>query len=217
MARLTNSEIRAAELADWRKLAQALHARFTIPDFPAGAAFVAAVADAAETAGHHPDLTLRYGVVGVTLSTHEEGSWVTAKDIDLARTISRLAAEHGLTPDPAAVLQVELGLDAASGGRLGPFWSAVLTGSTDHVVHGDVLEPSGQAPSIWFQDTDEHAEPRQRWHLDVWVAPEAAADRIAAALAAGGTLVDDRQAPSFVVLADADGNKACICTSLDRD
>ncbi len=216
MERMTNAEILAADLTDWRKLAQALHARYRIADFPAGAAFVASVAQAAEAAGHHPDLTLTYGTVGVTLSTHEAGRWVTEKDIDLARTISRLAAEHGLTPDPAAVLQVELGLDAAAGGRLGPFWSAVLTGSADHVVHGEVLEPSGQAPSIWFQDTEEHTEPRQRWHLDVWVAPEAAQGRIDAALAAGGVLVDDGAAPSFVVLADPDGNRACICTSLAR-
>jgi 4a-hydroxytetrahydrobiopterin dehydratase len=219
MGRLTNTEIRAADLADWRKLAQALHARYTIPDFPAGAAFVAAVAEAAEAAGHHPDLTLSYGVVGVRLATHEEGSWVTPKDIGLARTISRLAIEHGLTPDPAAVLQVELGLDTAGNDRLAPFWSAVLTGGPDAVVHGEVLEPSGQAPSIWFQDAEasqDSKEPRQRWHLDVWVAPEAAEGRIDAALAAGGVLVDDRQAPSFVVLADPDGNKACICTALDR-
>jgi 4a-hydroxytetrahydrobiopterin dehydratase len=40
--------------------------------------------------------------------------------------------------------------------------------------------------------------------------------RIAAALAAGGTLVSDAEAPSYWVLADADGNKACICTWQDR-
>ena len=47
--------------------------------------------------------------------------------------------------------------------------------------------------------------------------PEAAEGRIAAALAAGGTLVSDDHAPSFTVLADAEGNKACISTSLGRD
>lgn len=216
MGRLTNSEILAAGLDDWRKLAQALHARYEIPDFPAGAAFVAAVAAAAEEADHHPDLTLTYGHVAVALSTHDEGSWVTERDVDLARTITRLAAEHGLAADPGSVLQVELGLDAASRERIGPFWSAVLTGSADHLIEDTVLDPTGQAPSVWFQTTDEHAEPRQRWHLDVWVAPETAQSRIDAALAAGGVLVDDRAAPSFVVLADPDGNKACICTALDR-
>ena len=216
MERLTNSAVRAAGLDDWRKLAQAIHARYRIPDFPAGAAFVAAVAAAAEQVDHHPDLTLSYGSVAVALATHEAGMWVTEKDIDLARTISRIAAEHGLAPDPGSVLQVEPGLDTASRERIGPFWSAVLTGSPDHLLEDTVLDPSGQAPSIWFQGTDEHDEPRQRWHLDVWVAPETAQSRIDAAVAAGGVVVDDRAAPSFVVLADPDGNKACICTSLER-
>ena len=48
----------------------------------------------------------------------------------------------------------------------------------------------------------------------MWVAPEVADERIAAAVAAGGVIVDDRQAPSFTVIADPDGNKACVCTSL---
>jgi len=42
-------------------------------------------------------------------------------------------------------------------------------------------------------------------------------ERIAAAVATGGSIVDDSAAPSFTVLADPDGNRACICTSLGRD
>jgi 4a-hydroxytetrahydrobiopterin dehydratase len=41
--------------------------------------------------------------------------------------------------------------------------------------------------------------------------------RISAALAAGGTLVSDDRAPAFTVLADPEGNKVCVCTSLGRD
>jgi 4a-hydroxytetrahydrobiopterin dehydratase len=69
-------------------------------------------------------------------------------------------------------------------------------------------------PNLWFQDTDEHETPRQRFHLDVYVAPEVATQRIAAALAAGGVVVDDSEAPSYTVIADQDGNRACVCTSL---
>ena len=69
---------------------------------------------------------------------------------------------------------------------------------------------------MWFQETGEHEVPRQRWHPDVWVAPEVAEARIAAAVAGGGTVVDDSEAPSFTVLADPDGNKVCVCTFLDR-
>lgn len=38
-------------------------------------------------------------------------------------------------------------------------------------------------------------------------------ERIAAAVAAGGVIVDDSDAPSFTVIADQDGNRACVCTS----
>ena len=79
-----------------------------------------------------------------------------------------------------------------------------------------MFDPTGQLPSMWFQGTEPHESPRQRWHLDVWVAPEVADARIAAAVAAGGTVVDDSEAPSFTVLADPDGNKVCVCTFLDR-
>jgi len=41
-----------------------------------------------------------------------------------------------------------------------------------------------------------------------------AEQRIAAAVTAGGIVVDDSQAPSYTVIADQDGNKACVCTTL---
>ncbi|MFC7740138.1 GrpB family protein [Nocardiopsis composta] len=82
---------------------------------------------------------------------------------------------------------------------------------------GDVVDPAGGFPSLWFQATESTAPDRQRFHLDVTVPPEAAEQRIAAALAAGGRVVDDGRAPAFTVLADPDGNNACICTELGRD
>ncbi len=216
MDRLTPQQIIDAGLDDWRKLATRLHARYGIPDFPTGAAFVSAVAQAAEAANHHPDLTLQYALVDVSVCSHDSGHAVTRKDVDLARTISALAREHGLDPRPGEVALVELGLDAADSSRIGPFWAALLTGSADNVHGVDVVDPTGRVPLVWFQDTEEHETPRQRWHPDVWLAPEVVEGRIAAALAAGGSLVSDAQAPSFWVLADPDGNRACICTFLDR-
>ena len=216
MERLSNQQIIDADLTDWRKLAQAIHARFGIPDFAAGAAFVSAVADAAEEADHHPDLTLSYGRVDVALATHSEGNWITTKDVDLARRISAIAQEHRLTPDPTAVAQLEMGLDTSAWQRIGPFWAALLTGDAGNVTEGEVLDPSGRIPNVWFQPTEDHEAPRQRWHPDLWLAPEVVQERLAAAVAAGGRLVSDDQAPSFWVLADPDDNKVCICTHLDR-
>ena len=74
-------------------------------------------------------------------------------------------------------------------------------------------DATGRVPILWFQDTDEHETPRQRFHIDVWVAPELAQQRIRAAVAAGGEIVDDSNAPSFTIIADPDGNKACVCTA----
>ena len=64
------------------------------------------------------------------------------------------------------------------------------------------------------RDADEHETPRQRFHIEVYVAPEVAGQRIAAALAAGGTVVDETNAPSLTVIADQDGNTAVVCVDV---
>ncbi len=216
MNKLSTQEILDARLGDWRKLAQALHARYRVTDFSAGAAFAAVVAGAAKASGHYPVLKMTNEVVDVSLCTREDGLWVTEKDIGMARMISEIAQHMGLTPEPAAVTQLEIALDTADDDRVAPFWSALLTGSPDNKIYDSVFDPSGRVPSLWFQDTDEHEPPRQRWHFDLWLAPEAAEQRIAAAVAAGGSVVDDSEAPSFTVLADPDGNRVCVCTCLGR-
>ena len=53
---------------------------------------VDAVAEAAEAAGHHPDIDIRWRDVLFVLATHSEGG-VTAKDIELAARIDALARE----------------------------------------------------------------------------------------------------------------------------
>ena len=217
MDRLSNQQIAEAGLADWRKLAQALHARYAVTDYVAAAAFVAAVAQVAEAEAHHPDLRLTRGVIDVSVCTHEDGLWVTGKDVAMARTISRLAQEHGLEPRPTAVTQLELALDTAHEDGVAAFWSVLLTGGADNRIYDSVLDPTGRVPSLWFQSTEGHETPRQRWHYDLWLAPEVAEERIAAAVAAGGSVVDDSGAPSFTVLADPDGNRVCVCTALGRD
>ncbi|MBG6182613.1 4a-hydroxytetrahydrobiopterin dehydratase [Arthrobacter sp. CAN_A214] len=216
MEKLSNQQIIDAGLGDWRKLAQALHARYSIGDYTVAARFLTAVAQAAEEDGHHPDRKLTYGVIDVSLCTHEGGLWVTQKDIDMARKISGIARENGLEPTPSAVAQLEMALDTAHEDSVAPFWSVLLTGSSGNRVQDSVFDPTGRVPSLWFQGTEDHESPRQRWHFDLWLAPEVADERIAAAVASGGSIVDDTAAPSFTVLADPDGNRVCICTSLDR-
>ena len=199
-------------LDDWRPVLGRLVSRFRTGDFVSGLAFATRVTEAAEEANHHPDLDLRYPHVDVDLMSHDVHG-TTARDLRLARRISEIAAELGAPAEPASRTLVELSLDTWDPEEIGPFWAAVLGGElTDHQVD----DASGQVPLLWFQETDAHDEPRQRFHYDVWVPVDQAQGRIDAAIAAGGTLVSDDEAPSFVVLADAQGNKACICTSADR-
>ncbi len=215
MEKLSSEQILDAHLDDWRKLAQALHARFRTGNFVTGLKFVTAVAEAAERANHHPDVTLTYPLVDVKLISHDV-SQLTRRDIDLARQISEIAREQGIGAEPKALTEVELALDTADLDAVGPFWAALLTGSPDTLQGDDVVDPSGRVPLLWFQHTDAHETPRQRFHIDLWMPHDVAEERIAAAVAAGGRVADDENAPSFVVLADPEGNLACVCTCLDR-
>ncbi len=206
--------VEAEGLLDWTKLASALHARFATGDFATGLRLVNAIGAEAEAMNHHPDLDLRYPHLDVKLMSHDAGG-VTDRDIRLARRISELAAAEGASADRSAVTMVELGLDSWDWPAIRPFWAAVLGLPEGDDDANQVADPAGSLPTLWFQETDAHEEPRQRFHYDVWVAPEVAAERVAAALAAGGVLVDDEE-PSFTVLADPQGNKACVCTSVSR-
>jgi 4a-hydroxytetrahydrobiopterin dehydratase len=176
-------------------------------------------------AGRDPDVRATGRFVDVRLVTtdatfrREDGSQisgpsVTQADVDLARRISDVARSFGLRSDPSAVAQVEIALDTADEAEIGPFWAAVLTGSS--FQGGDVFDLTDRIPNLWFQGTDQHTTPRQRFHLDLWLPPEVVPDRISAALAAGGTITYADEAPSFTVLADPQGNKVCLCTYLDR-
>ena len=216
MERLSNQQILDAGLVDWRKLAQALHTRYSFPDYVVAAAFIAEVAEVAEADGHHPDLKLTYGVIDVSLCTHEDGLWVTQKAIDMATKISEIARDKGLVPEPGSVTQLELALDTAHEDRVAPFWSALLTGSPDNKIYDSVFDPTGRVPSLWFQGTEDHEVPRQRWHFDLWLAPDTVEERIAAAVAAGGAVVDGSEGPTFTVLADPDGNRVCVCCATGR-
>lgn len=213
---MTFAKVEAAGLADWRHIFEALRTRFRTGDFATGLRLVGRIGELAEAANHHPDVDLRYPHVNVTLFSHDVFG-VTSRDVDLARGISEAAAELGVEADPSAVSVVEIGLDSADHAEIKPFWRAVL-GMTDHPRFDQELRDlSGALPTLWFQQTTPHDEPRQRFHLDIRVPPEVADERIAAALAAGGRLVSDEEAPRYVVLADAQGNKACVTTGLGRD
>lgn len=213
--RLSGDQIEAMDLPDWRSIHLTLRSRFHTGRFTAGLAFVTRITEAAEAANHHPDVDLRYPYVDVTLSSHDVHA-KTQRDVDLAGQISHIAAEMGFASSPADMQEVELGLDTWDAEEIKPFWAAVLGMQPSPRFDDELNDPAGNLPTIWFQDSKRHEEPRQRWHLDVRVPPEQAQARIDAALAAGGVLVSDERAPQFTVLADPQGNKVCVCTHTGR-
>ena len=73
----------------WSHAGKALHKRFTFKTFMAAIGFVNRIAEVSEKAGHHPDITVNYNVVTLSLSTHSEGG-VTDKDFQLAKEIDGL-------------------------------------------------------------------------------------------------------------------------------
>ena len=214
--RLSGDQVREMDgMEDWRSMHQALQARFLTGDFATGLEMVDRVGAAAEELGHHPDLDLRYGHLNVRLYSHDVFG-KTERDVELARRISAIARELGVGSDPSVLSVTEIGLDTWDAEEIKPFWKAVL-GLSEHPRYAEELrDDDGEGITLWFQETEKHEEPRQRFHLDIRVPPEVAESRIAAAVEAGGSVVSREREPRFVVLADPQGNKVCVCTHVGR-
>ena len=226
MDMLRSAQIAETHLPDWRKLAQGLHARYLVDDFGTAARLVAAVGEVGDAVSHHPKVRIGKGYVDLELVSDDaiyrddEGTehvveWVTQQDVDLAQRLTEVAARLGLEADPAAVSEVELGLDTARSGALAPVWAALLTGSAASqglgVPSDEIRDATARLPNLWFGDASAEGAVAQRFHVEVYVAPEVAQQRIADAVAAGGTVVDDSDAPHLTVVADQDGNRCAVC------
>jgi 4a-hydroxytetrahydrobiopterin dehydratase len=132
----------------------------------------------------------------------------------LARAVSAVARAHGAASDRAATQEVQVAISAKPNEISLAFWRAVLgypSGADDNGV-----DPLGHGSTVWMQELDEAKPLRHAMHVDVSVAHEHAAGRLAAALAAGGRIVDESEAPRSWIVADPAGNKVCIASWPDR-
>jgi 4a-hydroxytetrahydrobiopterin dehydratase len=89
---LTEPEV-TAELATvpaWTRDGDSITNLTQRADFKDALLYVGAVAYLAESANHHPDITVQWNKVTLTLSTHSAGG-LTASDFALARQISALS------------------------------------------------------------------------------------------------------------------------------
>ena len=77
-------------MTDWQEIDGKLTRTLEFPSFAAAMVFVNKVAEAAETADHHPDIHIHYKTVTLELWTHSAKS-ITDKDRKLAQEISKLS------------------------------------------------------------------------------------------------------------------------------
>ncbi len=92
MALLNDSEIasRLGQLAGSNTDGNEIEKMYQFSNYVEAIAFVQRVADLAEEARHHPDITINYNKVTLSLSTHDEGG-VTDKDFEAARSFEAAA------------------------------------------------------------------------------------------------------------------------------
>jgi 4a-hydroxytetrahydrobiopterin dehydratase len=201
------------DLEGWRVLCDGATAFFRTDTLATSATFIVAISDLPGVEDHKPDIDVRPDGVTVRLLTNTDDFYGTSTmDFELARLISDTARDLGLGADPSVVQSVLVIPGALDTTAVMPFWQAVLgyerrPDSPDE----DLRDPRRRGPFFWFERMDEpRADGGGTIHLAVCVPHDQAEARIAAALAAGGRMVRDQDAPEFWTLADAAGNQVDI-------
>lgn len=218
---ITAREFHEAEgVEDWRVVGDGACTFFHTASFAASARLVQAMSELPGLEEHRPDVDVRPDGVTVRLITVTDDYYgMSKRDVELARQISAVAGDLGMSGDPAAVQSVLVIPGAPNTAEVMPFWRAVLGYEPrSDTPDEDLVDPRGRGPSFWFEPMD---EPRRGGggaiHVAVWVPFEQAEARVASALAAGGRMVRDEFAPAWWTLVDAAGNEADIATPKGRD
>jgi 4a-hydroxytetrahydrobiopterin dehydratase len=218
---VTAGQFHASEgLEDWRVLAEGALIFFRTDAFAESARLMQAIGEIPGIDDHPPAVDVRAGGVTVRLiSVTDDYFGMTDRDVEVARRIVDVARRAGVAADPSALQSWLIVPGAPDIAAVMPFWRAVLgyeprPDSPDE----DLVDPQDRGPAVWLEQM---AQPRADGggaiHVAVWVPPEQAEARVAAALAAGGRMVRDDFAPTWWTLADAAGNEADIATITGRD
>ena len=90
--RLDDDQIdaRLGELEGWERDGEAIVKTFKLADFVGSVGFVDKLVEPAEDMGHHPDLSVSWNEVRVSITTHAAGG-LTENDFELAKRIDALA------------------------------------------------------------------------------------------------------------------------------
>lgn len=197
----------AEGVEDWVVLHGGACAVFRVHSLSEAASLAVAIASAPDAAGRGILLTASDDRLTVRLN---RDVWqLEDTHIQLARTISGIAQQHGAIADRAAVQEVQIAVAAKADAIDIGFWRAVLGYAP--MANDNAVDPLGHSSTVWMQQLDAAKTLRHAMHIDVSVAREHAEARLAAAIAAGGRIVDESQAPSYWTLSDRAGNRVCIC------
>jgi 4a-hydroxytetrahydrobiopterin dehydratase len=199
----------------WRVVRDDAATHFRTASFAAGVALVDAIGRLADDA-NHPDVDLRSDGVTVRMRLRGPDGLLSEPGVaELARRISATASELGVPVDLTDLQTVQVAIDALVIPDVLPFWRAVL--GYQKLGDEDVFDPHFQGPPVWFQQMDAPRPQRNRIHIDLYVPHDQAEARVAAAIAAGGHVVNDENAPGWWTLADAEGNEVDVACWPDRD
>lgn len=209
-ARELLTDAQAAEaMPKWQLVQGRMHLVARFADFRRAVSFVAKVGEMAEDANHHPEIDIRWNRVHLALNSHDVDG-LTGRDVRLAAAIVPVIKIFDGRIDDGVLSETQIVIDTGDRAAILPFWAAVY--GYELREQAELVDPGKSGPRIRFQPMSRDRAERNRVHVDIFVPAVQARDRVAAALAAGGRLVTSEHAPRTWVLADTDGNEACICT-----
>ena len=195
-------------LDDWVVLHGGATAAFSVGSIGEAAELAEVIAGVPGLDGAGALLTMSDSCLTVPLS---RDLWLLeARHVELARAVSAVAHEHGMVADRASIQEVQLAIAAKPDAVDVGFWRAVLGYAP--MSDDNAVDPLGHGSTVWMQELDEAKFLRHAMHIDVSVAREHVEARLAAALAAGGRIVDDSEAPRSWILADRAGNRVCVAS-----
>jgi 4a-hydroxytetrahydrobiopterin dehydratase len=197
----------AQDVGEWVVLHGGATAVFPVPSLGDAVRLADAIAQVPGIEGAGALITIADDQLTVRLT---RGIWqLEPHHVELARAVGRVAQQHGAAADRARAQEVQLAVAGHPKTVDVRFWRAAL----GYVALDDdnAVDPLGHGSTVWIQDLDEAKRLRHAMHVDVSVAREHVEARLSAALAAGGRVVDDSNAPAHWTLADGAGNRVCIC------
>ena len=202
------SFLAAEGVDDWVVLHGGATAAFAVDSLAQAASLGKAICDLPELVGNGALVTLTDRRVSVRLT---RDLWlIEDHHVNLARAVSTASREFGARAERSAVQEVQLAVAARPDDVDLPFWRAVL--GYQEAADDNAVDGLGHSSTVWMQPLDADRPLRHAMHIDVSVAREEAEARVAAALAVGGRIIADAEAPATWILSDRAGNRVCVAS-----